>query len=112
MPAPEVTLLATPATVETLLAIPATVPTFEAMPATVVTFALIPATVLILADCADTVVIEPIDGPASAAPVVALNANTLPFLAALFGNDISLASSDSAIVNEREFLFSISCIIA
>ena len=81
------------ATVLTLLLIPATVETLASIPATVVTLLAIPATVLIFVVISASEFTFAIVGPASAAPVVALKPNTVPFLLAFNGNTIEAASS-------------------
>ena len=100
------TALALFATVVTLADIPATVVTLLATPATVVTFALIfstaaisvdiPATVTMFAVIADKAFTFAIVGPASTAPVDALNPKTVPLRALTKGNSIETDVSLSA----------------
>ena len=71
-----------------------------------------PATALMADDIAATVPVSVTLGPASATPVVALNAKYLPFLESFVGNVIEAKSSESGNVNALSLAFSTCCITA
>ena len=74
----------------------------DTLVATVVILLLLLATVLILEVISAKEFTFAIVGPASAAPVVALNPNTVPFLDASNGNSIDTALSESCNLIARE----------